>query len=200
MEKFKKKWNKKKYKKVYDYCTSWFSGKFSKWQIWHNPPGWANTNSNIESFNATIKRDFSLRKRYSVYSSVNVIKQIISYYSTNKNQFHLTPKFDAKLHQLGLKCAITNSYKRREIGLVVCNDKYVIKIKKRTCNCRYFLKNGVCSHILGFLYKTPSYNSEHWFGSKYNGDPTSFAFNVKRGAKKKTVGCYKRSEKALSSY
>jgi hypothetical protein len=66
LEKFKKKWNKKKYKKLYDYCTSWFSGKFSKWQIWHNPPGWANTNSNFESFNATIKRDFSLRKQYSV--------------------------------------------------------------------------------------------------------------------------------------
>jgi hypothetical protein len=29
-----------------------------KWQMFHNPPGWSNTNSNIESFNATIKRDF----------------------------------------------------------------------------------------------------------------------------------------------
>ncbi len=37
LENFKKKQNKKKYKKVYVYCTSWSSGKFSKWQIWHNP-------------------------------------------------------------------------------------------------------------------------------------------------------------------
>jgi hypothetical protein len=34
-----------------------------RWQMFHNLPGWSNTNSNIKSFNATIKRDFSLRKR-----------------------------------------------------------------------------------------------------------------------------------------
>ena len=46
----------------------------SKWQMFHNPPGWSNTNSNIESFNVTIKRDFSLRKRYSVWGSVDIIE------------------------------------------------------------------------------------------------------------------------------
>jgi hypothetical protein len=45
-----------------------------KWQMFHNPPGWSNTNSNIGSFNATIKRDFFLKKRYSVLGSVNIIK------------------------------------------------------------------------------------------------------------------------------
>ncbi len=54
-EKFKKKRNKKSCRSVYVYCTSLFSGKFSIGQIWHIPPGWANTNSNIESFNVTNK-------------------------------------------------------------------------------------------------------------------------------------------------
>ena len=41
----------------------WFYGNFSNWQIFDNPPGWANKNSNIEFFNVTIKRDYSLRRR-----------------------------------------------------------------------------------------------------------------------------------------
>ena len=135
---FKLKWNKKKTRLVYEYCSTWFNGRWSNWQIWHNPPGWANTNSNIESFNATIKRDFSLRKRYSVYNSVSVINQIIAYYSTNKKPFHLTPKFSEKTHQLGLKCSVSHIYKKHGQGHILCNDKWVIKLKNHSCTCRFF--------------------------------------------------------------
>ncbi len=45
--------------------------------MFHNPPSWSNKNSNIESLNATIKRDFSLRKRYSVWGSIDIIEEII---------------------------------------------------------------------------------------------------------------------------
>jgi len=195
---FKNKWNKKKTKAVYEYVSTWLTGNYSKWQIYHNPPGFASTNSNIESFNATIKRDFSLRKRYSVYSSVNIIQQIINYYSTNKTIFHTTPKFCKKTHELGKKCAIVDKYKKQAPSVYLCRDKYIIKTKSRTCSCRYFLKHAVCSHILGFLYKYSV--PENWFGRKYTNAPTDFAHNTKRGAKKKTVGRYKNSEKALSSY
>ncbi len=52
---FKDKWNMPATKDVYRYMCTWFSGGFCRWQIYHNPPGWASINSNIESFNATIK-------------------------------------------------------------------------------------------------------------------------------------------------
>ena len=39
-------------KDVYTCCESWFFGRHSAWQIFHNPPGYASTNSNIESFNS----------------------------------------------------------------------------------------------------------------------------------------------------
>jgi len=42
--------------------------------------------------------------------------------------------------------------------------------------------------------------TEHWLSSKYSGDPTIFAVNMKRVAKKKTAGRYKKSEKTLSAY
>ena len=58
---------KKKYRndpKVLAYMNEqWFDSLFSKWQIFRNCPGMANTNSNIESFNSTI-RDFSYYPKF----------------------------------------------------------------------------------------------------------------------------------------
>lgn len=48
-----------KYPDVYTYIDEkWFSGVFNKWQIYHNEPGFANSNSSVESFNNTIKKRF----------------------------------------------------------------------------------------------------------------------------------------------
>ena len=46
---FKDKW-KRHYAVCYDYCRTWFIGRWSNWQFYHNLPGQANTNSNNESF------------------------------------------------------------------------------------------------------------------------------------------------------
>jgi len=195
---FKEKWNTKATKGVYTYMSTWFTGRFSKWQIFHTPPGWANTNSNIESFNATIKRDFSLRKRYSVYGSVNVIKQMIIYYSTHKKVFQTTPRFNVNTHNRGKKLSFFE-FKKVDRDTVLHRGKWLINKRKHTCNCRFFLKYAICSHILGFMYKNPKVDAEAWFGDKYNNRATDFNFNMKRGAKKKS-GRYPNSEKALSKY
>ena len=195
---FKKKWNTNSTHSIYEYCSTWFKGKWSKWQIFHSPPGWSSTNSNIESFNATIKRDFSLRRRYTVFGSVNVIKDIITYYSTNKEEFCCYPRFNQKTHERG-KHYMAAKYKKNGVFQVSVMDKYIINIQNRKCSCRWFLKNAVCEHILGYCYKT-KYDQECWFGPKYTGEPTNFAFNVKRGAKTKKIGRYKYSEKALDPY
>jgi len=56
VEEFKKIYKKKIYKNVYDYVTKqWIDSRFNNWLIFHSPPGYANTNSNIESFNRQIK-------------------------------------------------------------------------------------------------------------------------------------------------
>jgi len=54
---FKKNYKHANTRKAYDYMTKqWIDNeKFNKWQIFHSPPGYANTNSNIESFNRQIK-------------------------------------------------------------------------------------------------------------------------------------------------
>ena len=90
----------KKYKKIapkmLKYIKEQWLEKYNNWQIFRNPPGYANTNSNIESFNASIKRDFTFRKKLSVYVAVNKIKEIVHYYSVNKEIFHTIPKFYKK--------------------------------------------------------------------------------------------------------
>ena len=63
----------------------------------------ANTNSNIESFNAAIKRDFFNRKKKTVIGAVNKIQEIIRYYSVDDRVFHYIPKYVEKLNQLALQ-------------------------------------------------------------------------------------------------
>jgi hypothetical protein len=88
----------------------------------------------IESFNATIKRDFSLRKRYSVLGSVDIIEEIILYYSTCKKEFWVTPKFDKDTKAQEKRCII-GSFKQRSNGKIMYKDKYMISLTERTCSC-----------------------------------------------------------------
>ncbi len=49
-------------------------------------------------------------KRYSVYASVEMMEDIILYYSTNPKKFNTTPKFCAKMVKEAKRCAL-NKYK-----------------------------------------------------------------------------------------
>lgn len=185
---------------VFKYMSKqWFYGNFSNWQIFNNPPGWANTNSNIESFNATIKRDYSLRRRYSVFGSVDIICTMIVYYSSHKKTFHITPKFDKDIKIYAKKCSIAK-YTKISGDIFSYKDKFNINIRKRWCNCANFLKHAICGHILGYTYRYGYLDDECWFGEKYQNRATDFHYNMKRGAKKHKSGRYKKSEKALSDY
>ena len=57
VNKFKEAYKHKITRKAFDYMmTQWIGNAiFNKCQIYHSPPGYANTNSNIESFNRQIK-------------------------------------------------------------------------------------------------------------------------------------------------
>ena len=129
--KFRENCDKKGTRSVYEYVMTWLTGKFKKWKIFHNPPGWSNTNSNIESFNAVIKRDFTLRRRYSVYASVEMMEDIILYYSTNPKKFNTTPKFCAKMVKEAKRCA-RNKYKKKGKLLVSYKDKWLLNLDTRT--------------------------------------------------------------------
>ena len=84
----------------------WLNSEFNKWQIWRNDPGFANTNSNIESFNSTIKRDFTKRWKCSLAKAIEKLFELIVYYSNDDNivnEFKLIPAFDSKIKERALK-------------------------------------------------------------------------------------------------
>jgi hypothetical protein len=83
---FKSKYSES-YPAAYEYCATWFSGVWSNWQIFHNKPGQANTNSNIESFNNVIKKSFTDRKKIAIKSAIAAILKMCVHYATNQRQF-----------------------------------------------------------------------------------------------------------------
>jgi len=125
---------------------------------------------------------------------------MILYYSTHKQTFNKSPKYNENTHNRAKKFSLFE-YKKMDKHTISYRDEWIINTKKYTCSCRFFLKYAICSHILGLMYKYPKIGAQCWFGEKYSNRATDFNFNMKRGAKKKTPGCagrYSNAEKALS--
>ncbi len=81
------------------YSHTWviIDSEFNKWQIFHNDPGYANTNSNIESFNATFKRNYTKYNKCSILSILRKLIDCVIEYGNKaleKNVYRVAPKFD----------------------------------------------------------------------------------------------------------
>jgi len=180
---FKQKYQKN-YKAMHDYINNqWLTGPFNKWQVFRNPPGFANTNSNIESFNASIKRDFTIRRRMSisVNGGLSKLKEIVVYYSNIGEPFEKQPPFCEKALELA-KGISKKQFKMQGRQLVIyngSNTSFKIKLDNSSfsCDCKYFIKGAVCKHTVAYsmLYEL------NWFGLKYSKEPTKFACKAKRG-------------------
>ena len=58
----------------------WVEGEFKEWKIFNSSPGCATTNNSLESFNATLKKCFTDRKRYKVGKCIAfIISSVISF-------------------------------------------------------------------------------------------------------------------------
>ena len=146
---FKQNWNHGSTKRFYEYFfNSWIQGNHTKWQVFQNPIGFANTNSPIESFNNTIKTAFTFRKKRSVFHFIKKMMDIVSFYSLNKATFHTEFPIQkdhlkkSKQMQKGdfeQLCSVRFKYK----------NTYVVNIEKKTCKCRNFFKWGCCPHLVG---------------------------------------------------
>ena len=142
--------------------SQWLEDHFNKWQIFRNSPGFANTNSNIESFNATFKRDFTKRIKGSIISSCNKLFNCIIYYSNPaNNQWNNSPAFDQVVRDQALKISSTCFTKQGNSGRKFryresLQGKFVrlkfgqmtnVVIKMSVATVHHLL-NGRCVHIL----------------------------------------------------
>jgi hypothetical protein len=186
---------KLKHADFYNYVKKqWLDSSFNKWQNFRTPPGYAATNSPIESYNATIKRDYTLRKRLSVGALLARFATIVQVESHDiAKKFSLVPAYNNKLKDLVeklvkdkfLKMNVANHYKFNG-----ARHKYVLNIMNCTCSCSYYLKYMVCAHLAAFS----NHFNMKWFNDKYNTERVVFDYKAKRGAK---LQKFKKAEKAL---
>jgi len=188
---FKIAYNHKITKKAYDYMmTQWIdNARFSKWQIFHSPPGYANTNSNIESFNRQIK-GFTQKKKLSIFGMLDKCCEMVHYYSTSqKDKFNEYPRFLEKLNNHALK--IDQSLFKKITSNKFSYTKWVINRTEKSCSCRGFLKHAICPHSLAFSHM----KDLNWFGPKYQKRSNEFVYKNKKGSKKGSR--YKKARSAL---
>lgn len=190
---FEEKYDKKITKKAFDYFNKqWVENhRFNKWQIFQSPPGYANTNSNIESFNRQIK-GFTHKKKLTVFGMIDKCEEMVNYYSTLQgDRFNEFPKFNKKVNEMALKLD-KSLFKKISMN----NYRYkswIINKNEKCCSCRGFLKHAICQHSLGFSHL----KNLQWFGPKYTNRSDEFVFKNKIGRKK--GGRYKNALPALES-
>ena len=192
IEKFKTKYYKR-HRACYDYCASWFYGPWSNWQIYHNKPGQANTNSNIESFNNVIKKKYTNRRKLRLKAALIAIGKLILSYSTEPLDFEIYPKFCKKtkssadkLGERNFKKIGKNKYKYE--SLITDNSSIIMTNCPQchntcSCTCKTFVKDGVCLHVVALS----SLHNLNLFQPKYEAKSAKnfFVDKVKRGPKHK---------------
>lgn len=206
---FKKKY-KVSQKKMFSYFeTQWLTGSFDKWQIFRNSPGFANTNSNIESFNATFKRDFTKRIKGSMLCSLNKLFTCIIYYSQPLNNvWFVCPAFDEDIKRLASKleasCFTKMGKSGKKFRYTKTGDTGVTHdirtddtrcYKSCSCDCSSFIKWALCSHIVAYSNKFLL----DIYGKEYR-QAKNFVAKSKKGAKPKLnrTGRFSKSSTALN--
>ncbi|CAF1025057.1 unnamed protein product [Brachionus calyciflorus] len=131
--------------------NQWLTGPFKRWQIFNRPEGFACTNSPIESFNRSIKRTFTKKKRMFVLDFVQVLLRIARYYSIKNSTFHTRPVPNSKAKLAGIKYSKKGYFRKcgKDIYKFSNNEEYFLNMKDKTCNCKYFRKDAICGHLIG---------------------------------------------------
>ena len=192
VKEFKDNYSHKSLKEVRNYvCIQWLDNpKWSKWQIYHSLPGYANTNSNLESFNRQIKI-FTLRKKLSVFGMVNKCEDMIHYYSSQQREsFHIIPKYKENLNNVAIKMD-KSVFKKISSLKILYKEKYLINKIEKTCSCAQFLKKAICIHSLAYSHL----KDLNWFGTAYSNRSNEFCYRTKKGRSKGHR--YKKSTQSL---
>ncbi|CAF0790904.1 unnamed protein product [Brachionus calyciflorus] len=93
-------------------CQNDPTSSWKNWKAFSSPPGYACTNSPLESFNATIKRDFTHRCKLGIFAFIGKSMDIIRYYSIDGQKFSMTPKPTSSAIKLGKSMASWENFKK----------------------------------------------------------------------------------------
>lgn len=158
----------------------WFEGTFTNWQIFKSPPGFANTNNPLESFNKMIKAQFTNYDAQPILGFIYIVmNHLIPYYSINFKEF----MFYRIPHKKTIKIAKSMNVQKFKMNSVVqCSYTgstytHTINFRYKSCTCRWFMAFTVCSHLVSacdlFEQELSGYTKKK-----------TFVIRAKRGAKK----------------
>ncbi|KAE8978931.1 hypothetical protein PR001_g24703 [Phytophthora rubi] len=68
-------------------CAQWLYGRFSTWQVYATPIAFASTNNPVETFNALLKRDYTLRRRLKMGALLRELSNCCEDQSSNSLPF-----------------------------------------------------------------------------------------------------------------
>ena len=165
------------------FIPQWMEGAFTNWHIFKSPPGFANTNNPMESFNKIIKARFTNFEEMPLIAFIMVIiEHLIPFYSENSKEFFF--------YRIPHKKTVAIAHKLDELkyemsGFIECSYKgrvhtHTINFDLKSCTCRWFWSFAVCAHLVAAC---DLYNRDLKGYTK----PKRFVYRPKRGRKAKAL-------------
>ncbi|RLN48812.1 hypothetical protein BBJ28_00013307 [Nothophytophthora sp. Chile5] len=156
----------------------WLNGRYSTWQLYCTPTGFASTNNPMETFNAVQKRDYTLRRRLKMGALLQELsncchdKSASLLYEGGRDQIDIASAGHIRVISCSAKRIQVSPNNRSEEGIAVTAQMglnyarmefegqpyggWVVDTTRMWCQCSYWFGFGVCVHVL-FAQRTIKY-------------------------------------------
>lgn len=156
-------------------------GKFTKWQVYHTPPGFASTANPCESFNGKLKEIFTSRELLNMETFLTIaLDELCPFYSLNHRDFLFYRLPDKKCREASNSLDVKNFTRVNETTVYYQGKSriYQIDFNTNACTCRFYIAYAICAHI---------YVACKHFNRALNGciNHRNYTYRSKRGAKPK---------------
>ena len=62
------------------FLKQWVDGIFNQWCVYHSPTGFSSGNTPVESYNAVIKKNFTMRFKFNLLPCLEMFKEVVETY------------------------------------------------------------------------------------------------------------------------
>ncbi|OWZ04428.1 hypothetical protein PHMEG_00023677 [Phytophthora megakarya] len=137
------------------------------WQLYATPIGFASTNNPVETFNAMLKRDYTLRRRLKMGTLLRELGDCCDDQSSAAKPFRFAVVPTATLTRRALEMAregLLGMWSELEAGISVSAQMgvdyarmevedqtwgaWMVDIDRKMCGCNYWYAFGACVHVL----------------------------------------------------